>query len=99
MPSLPCPASQCFKCKCYVLDKYDITSEEIHVLPSFFALLFFETARSLKKKNQIGNNLMRAIEQRKYNILSGRNPIFRNFEQILISPNLSNWSDDKVNQK
>ena len=52
-----------------------------------------------EKKTQIGNNLMGAIEQRKYDILSGRNPIFRNFEQILISPNLSNWSDDKVNQK
>ena len=81
-----------------MLNKYGITSEEIHVLPSFFALLFFETACSLKK-TQIGDNLMRAIEQRKYDILSGRNPIVRNFEQILISPNLSNWSDDKVNQK
>ena len=42
---------------------------------------------------------MRAIEQRKYDTLSGRNPIFGNFEQILISPNLSNSSDAKVNQK
>ena len=30
-------------------DKYDITSEKIHVIPSFFALLFSETARSLNK--------------------------------------------------
>ena len=32
LPALPCPAVQCFKCKCHALDKYDITSEEIHFL-------------------------------------------------------------------